>query len=213
MLRVGGFTASQSQKTKGQLTTAGCASSDAYVAAKIPVPLPEIDEQRRIAADKADELRVRREATLEKTDRLTDQLFIDMFGDPASNPLGWKRAIVGDVVHSALDGPRQSYVHLIGYTVSVCEAHTPRKSHLGRFEIHPSVDAEQLWRKCKPEKGDILLELLAYGPVIEEADGMEPRDAAVNAPAAGTESRTLLHNSPDRNPRFWISGLSRRGGA
>lgn len=55
------------------------------------IPLPPLSEQRRIAAilDKADELRAKRRAALKKLDELTQSIFLDMFGDPATNPKGW----------------------------------------------------------------------------------------------------------------------------
>lgn len=55
------------------------------------IPLPPLDEQRRIAAilDKADTLRAKRRAALKKLDELTQSIFLDMFGDPATNPKGW----------------------------------------------------------------------------------------------------------------------------
>lgn len=48
-----------------------------------PVPVPPIDEQRRIAAvlDAADELRAKRRRALGKLDTLTQAIFIDMFHD------------------------------------------------------------------------------------------------------------------------------------
>ena len=58
---------------------------------KIQIPLPPLSEQRRIASilDKADELRQKRQQAIEKLDRLLQATFIDMFGDPVSNPKGW----------------------------------------------------------------------------------------------------------------------------
>jgi len=55
-----------------------------------PIPLPGIEEQRRIAAvlDAADDLRTKRRQTLAKLDTLTQAIFIDMFGDPVTNPRG-----------------------------------------------------------------------------------------------------------------------------
>ena len=52
------------------------------------VPLPPIEEQRRIAAilDKADELRAKRRAALAHLDSLTQSIFLDMFGDHARFP-------------------------------------------------------------------------------------------------------------------------------
>lgn len=52
-----------------------------------PIPLPSIEEQRRIAAilDTADALRTKRRLALAKLDALTQAIFIDMFGDPVSN--------------------------------------------------------------------------------------------------------------------------------
>ena len=58
---------------------------------KFLIPLPSLSEQRRIAAilDKADELRQKRQQATEKLDQLLLATFIDMFGDPVSNPKGW----------------------------------------------------------------------------------------------------------------------------
>ena len=55
------------------------------------VPLPPLDEQKRIAEilDKADALRAKRRAALAQLDILTQSIFLDMFGDPATNPKGW----------------------------------------------------------------------------------------------------------------------------
>lgn len=67
------------------------------------IPLPPIGEQRRIAAvlDEADALRDKRRQALAKLDTLTLAMFIDMFGDPAVNPLGWREVPVADVADGA----------------------------------------------------------------------------------------------------------------
>lgn len=59
---------------------------------KIKIPLPPLLEQRRIASilDKADELRQKRQQAIKKLDQLLQATFIDMFGDPVSNPKGWQ---------------------------------------------------------------------------------------------------------------------------
>lgn len=60
------------------------------------LPLPE---QRRIAEilDKADALRAKRRAALAQLDTLTQSIFLDMFGDPATNPKGWPEKTIGDL--------------------------------------------------------------------------------------------------------------------
>lgn len=58
---------------------------------KLRLRLPPLPEQRRIAEilDKADALRTKRRAALAQLDTLTQSIFLDMFGDPATNPKGW----------------------------------------------------------------------------------------------------------------------------
>lgn len=58
---------------------------------RMKLPLPPLDEQRRIAEilDKADALRAIRRAALAQLDSLTQSIFLDMFGDPVSNPKDW----------------------------------------------------------------------------------------------------------------------------
>lgn len=63
------------------------------------VPLPPLEEQRRIVAllDRAAEIRRRAEAARAKARAIIPALFLDMFGDPATNPKGWVTCALGDV--------------------------------------------------------------------------------------------------------------------
>jgi type I restriction enzyme S subunit len=58
----------------------------------LQIPLPPLETQQKIAAilDAADTLRQKDKALVAKYDELTQALFLDMFGDPVSNPKGWK---------------------------------------------------------------------------------------------------------------------------
>jgi len=55
------------------------------------IRVPTVLEQRRIAAilDQADALKAKRREALAQLDNLTQSIFIEMFGDPVSNPRGW----------------------------------------------------------------------------------------------------------------------------
>jgi len=72
------------------------------------VPLPTLNEQRRIAAilDKADALRQKRRLSLQKLDSLTQSIFLDMFGDPLN---GRQSELVAleDVCERITDGTHQ----------------------------------------------------------------------------------------------------------
>ena len=59
----------------------------------IQVPLPPLPQQQKIAdiLDAADALRQNDKAIIAKYDKLTQALFLDMFGDPVSNPKGWEK--------------------------------------------------------------------------------------------------------------------------
>ena len=60
--------------------------------AELEIPLPPLDEQRRIAEilDAADALRAKRREALAQLDALLQSTFLDMFGDPVTNPKGWE---------------------------------------------------------------------------------------------------------------------------
>ena len=55
------------------------------------IPLPSLDEQRRIAAtlDKVTDLISKRRQQLDKLDELVKARFVEMFGDPESNDKNW----------------------------------------------------------------------------------------------------------------------------
>ena len=58
----------------------------------LQIPLPPLAEQKRIAGilDAADALRAKRRESLAQLDVLLQSTFLDMFGDPVTNPMGWE---------------------------------------------------------------------------------------------------------------------------
>jgi type I restriction enzyme S subunit len=55
------------------------------------IPLPPLTEQKRIAAilDKADSLRRKNQQAIQLADQFLHAVFLEMFGDPVTNPKGW----------------------------------------------------------------------------------------------------------------------------
>lgn len=70
------------------------------------IPLPPLAEQKRIAAilDAADALRAKRRESLAQLDTLLQSTFLNMFGDPVTNPKGWEVKKLDDLVTKLGDG-------------------------------------------------------------------------------------------------------------
>ena len=88
----------------------------------IEIPIPLLDEQRRIAAvlDKVSGLIAKRREQLDKLDELVKARFVEMFGDPVSNSKGWDKGTIRDVVSEvkygtskpAIDGGAYKYLRM-----------------------------------------------------------------------------------------------------
>lgn len=67
--------------------------ADPKLTGKLQIPLPPIAIQKKIAAilDAADAHRHKTKQLLTKYDELGQSLFLELFGDPVTNPKGWKK--------------------------------------------------------------------------------------------------------------------------
>lgn len=120
----------------------------------LEIPLPPLSEQRRIAQilDKADELRQKRQQAIEKLDQLLQATFIDMFGDPVSNPKGWDLVKVGDVVDEFIGGKniecpdeRESKYKILKVSAVTSKVYKPDESKFApnNFKPNPLAIVEQ----------------------------------------------------------------------
>ena len=81
----------------------------------IEIPLPPLDEQRRIAAvlDKVSGLIAKRRAQLDKLDELVKARFVEMFGEPKQNPMKWPvvgiTEVIGGKVSNGFFAKRDAY--------------------------------------------------------------------------------------------------------
>ncbi|EKO3490085.1 restriction endonuclease subunit S [Vibrio fluvialis] len=66
----------------------------------LEIPLPTLAEQKHIAAilDKADAVRQKRKQVIELADEFLRSVFLDMFGDPVTNPKGWEVKPLGKIL-------------------------------------------------------------------------------------------------------------------
>lgn len=79
------------------------------------IPLPPLEEQKRIAAmlDKADAIRRKRQQAIDLADQFLRSVFLDMFGDPVTNPKGWGKVKLGklcDICRGGSPRPIQDYM-------------------------------------------------------------------------------------------------------
>ncbi|MGI2025488.1 restriction endonuclease subunit S [Shewanella glacialipiscicola] len=70
---------------------------------ELQIPLPPLAEQKRIAAilDKADAIRRKRKQAIQLADDFLRSVFLDMFGDPVTNPKGFPIGSIRDFVETA----------------------------------------------------------------------------------------------------------------
>jgi type I restriction enzyme S subunit len=123
----------------------------------IKIPLPPLDQQKKIAAilDAADAYRQKTKALITKYDALTQSLFLDMFGDPLRNPKGWEIVTIRDIITEAKYGTSSkadengiySYLRMNNITY---------KGHMDYSNLkYINVPDDQI-HKYETKKGDIL---------------------------------------------------------
>ncbi|MBN45280.1 MULTISPECIES: restriction endonuclease subunit S [unclassified Methylophaga] len=75
---------------------------------KLQVPLPPLAEQKQIAAilDAADSLRQKDQQLVEHYTAFSQSLFLEMFGDPVTNPLDWNTKLLDEITDFITSGSR-----------------------------------------------------------------------------------------------------------
>jgi type I restriction enzyme S subunit len=68
------------------------------------IPLPPLPEQKRIAdiLDKADAIRRKRQEAAAEVSTLRRSIFLNSFGDPATNPRGWRESEFADILSGGM---------------------------------------------------------------------------------------------------------------
>ncbi|MGR7995501.1 restriction endonuclease subunit S [Xanthobacter sp. ZOL 2024] len=120
------------------------------------IPLPPLDEQKRIAAilDKADALRRKRRQALALLDSLTQSIFLEMFGRANS---AYPTVRLADITHRITDGVHQkpTYTEVGVPFISVKDITTGILS-FDKCKFISLEDHKKYTKRCKPERGDIL---------------------------------------------------------
>ena len=120
---------------------------EAFIA-DLAVPLPALAEQRRIAEvlDRTELLRAKRLATLAKLVALQEAIFLDLFGDAATNTKGWSSVRLSDVLTRPLrnglspsnGGPVTAKVLTLSAVTG--DTFNPTAWKIGTFQAPPPSD-------------------------------------------------------------------------
>jgi type I restriction enzyme S subunit len=126
----------------------------------LQIPLPPLTEQKRIAAilDKADAIRRKRQQAIQLADDFLRTVFLDMFGDPVTNPKGWEVKPLSSLCKKITDGTHHS-PPIVDSGIPYVTAKHLKLTGL-EFDAKPWYISEEshraIFSRCNPEKNDVL---------------------------------------------------------
>jgi type I restriction enzyme S subunit len=143
------------------------------------VVLPPLEEQKRIAdiLDRAEALRAKRRAALAQLDELVQSIFIDMFGDPVTNPKSWDTTKLGECTEFITSGSRGWAKYYSETGEKFIRIQNVRNGRLDFSDIQlvePPTTAESIRTKVKD--GDLLISItadLGRTAVVDEKTALE----------------------------------------
>ena len=132
------------------------------IVSSIEINVPSIKEQEDAVSvlEQISNIIQYRKQELKMLDGLIKARFVEMFGDPAFNPMGWPETTVGKECHYIKDGPHKSLPD-IGQENGGHPFISVRNivNHVIDFSTAKYISDEdyaEARKKCSPEKGDML---------------------------------------------------------
>jgi type I restriction enzyme S subunit len=126
----------------------------------LKIPLPPLATQQKIAAilDAADAHRQKTKQLLAKYDALAQSIFLEMFGDPVTNPKGWEVKRLEKVCDKITDGTHHSPEPTTEGAPYVTAKHVKpfKLSFLSKPTYISWQNHEAIYKRCSPKKGDVL---------------------------------------------------------
>ena len=137
-----------------------------YSQQKVKVPL--LAEQQQVAAilDAADSLRQKDQQLVEHYTTLSQSLFLDMFGDPVTNPMGWERNEFGNNINVLTDYHANGSYEVLKKNVELknekdyalmVRTTDLENNNFRNNVIHISQDAYEYLEKSKVYGGEIII--------------------------------------------------------
>jgi type I restriction enzyme, S subunit len=124
--------------------------------AGLQILLPSIEEQERIARilDQSDALLAKRQQSIALLDDLTQSIFLETFGDPASNPKRWEICTIGELIESATYGTSQK-ASLVGDFPVLRMGNITTRGEVDTSDLK-YLPREEVAEKHTVHRGDIL---------------------------------------------------------
>jgi type I restriction enzyme, S subunit len=124
------------------------------------IPFPDLYEQQRISAqlDQTDRLRRMRRYARELSDTLLPSIFLELFGDPRTNPNGYPVHELGEYILFLTSGSRgwaQHYSQKGARFIRSLDVQMNEISNTGAVYVIPPANAEA--RRTQVQTGDVLL--------------------------------------------------------
>lgn len=127
---------------------------------KIELSLPDFPRQQRIAdtLDKVSEGIALCRKMLGELDLMVKAKFVEMFGDPVSNPMGWEEKKLGHVCKKLTDGTHFSPE---SFATGAYKYVTAKNIRINGFDFSnityiPEEVHRPIYERCNPEYGDVL---------------------------------------------------------
>ena len=182
------------------------------------VLLPPLAEQRRIAEvlDQAEALRAKRRAALAQLDSLTQAMFLDLFGDPATNPNSFPKKPLAslvredDTINYGVVQPGDDLAEGVPL-VRVGDLIEGKVRHAELKRIAPSIEAA--YKRSRLRGDEILVSCVGSIGVVALADesvkGFNIARAVARIPLAETTSRLFMaaYLSTDFVQRYFTNEL------
>jgi type I restriction enzyme S subunit len=127
---------------------------------KHEIPLPPLPVQKQIAAvlEKADTLRQQCQQMEQELNTLAQSVFLDMFGDPVTNPKEWDKLNLGSVCSKITDGTHKTPIYKeVGIKFLSAKNISSGRIDWINTKFISQEEHSQLIKRCNPELGDVLL--------------------------------------------------------
>ena len=128
---------------------------------KKEVDIPDLHTQNEVVKklDSLSNVIQLQKQSLDKLDELIKSRFVEMFGDPSVNPMGWENTTVGNTCYYIKDGPHKSlpdvgegngypFISVRNIVNGYIDFSTAR--YISKEDYADSI------KKCHPQKGDML---------------------------------------------------------